>query len=92
LGKQLIPDDDRSAGRLSVQLFGGHPLSDALCNAIANRLIDVPPIRERARQDWLGHSVLEVADDVGDQPVALGVVHDLAHQGAGLTEVIVRFV
>ena len=37
----------------------------------------------------LGHSVQEVADDVGDQPVALGVVHDLAHQGAGLTEVIV---
>ena len=44
---------------------------------------------DRAREYRLGHPVQEVADDVGDQPVALGVVHDLAHQGAGLTEVIV---
>ena len=39
----------------------------------------VSPILERARQYWLAHSLLEMTDDVGDQPVALGVVHDLAH-------------
>ena len=63
------------------QLFRGHPFSlDALGDTVADRLVDVPPIFDRARQHELGHSVLEVADDVGDQPVALGVVHDLAHQ------------
>jgi hypothetical protein len=32
-----------------------------------------------------------VPDYVGDQSVALGVIHDLAHQGASLTEVVVVF-
>src|SRR5271163_141032 len=60
------------------QLFRGYPFSfDALGDAVADRLVDVPPILERAREYGLGHSVLEVADDVGDQPVACGIVHDL---------------
>src|SRR5277367_4228600 len=42
-------------------------------------LVDVPPILDRAPQHWLIHSVFEVADDIGDQPVACGVIHDLAH-------------
>ena len=72
------------------QLFRGNPLcSDALGDAVANGLVDVLPILERARQYGLGYSVLEVADDIGDKPIALGVVHDLAHQRAGLTEVII---
>ena len=66
---------------MTDQLFRGHPFSlDALGDTVADRLVDVPPILDRAREYGLGHPVQEVADDVGDQPVALGVVHDLAHQ------------
>ena len=61
------------------QLFRGHSLSDALGDTVADGLVDISPILERARQYGLAHSLLEVTDDVGDQPVALGVVHDLAH-------------
>ncbi len=37
----------------------------------------------------LGHASLEVPYDIGHQPVALLIVHDLSHQGAGLAPVVV---
>ena len=64
---------------MAYQLFRGHPSSDALGDTVANGLVDISPILERTRQYGLAHSLLQVTDDVGDQPVALGVVHDLVH-------------
>jgi hypothetical protein len=61
------------------QLFRGHSLSDALGDTVAHGLVDISPILERARQYGLAHSLLQVANDVGDQPVARRIVHDLAH-------------
>jgi hypothetical protein len=78
------PDD-----AVTDRLFRGDSLSDALGDTVANGLVDISPILERARQYGLAYSFLQVTDDVGDQPLALGVVHDLAYQGAGLTEIIV---
>src|SRR5271154_1337893 len=62
---------------------------DLLGDAVANGLVDLSPIFERACQYRLGHAVLEVAHDIGYQPVTLCIVHDLSHQGAGLPEIIV---
>src|SRR5690242_1061624 len=77
-------------GQRRNQLLRGDPFSfEAFGDTVADGLVDVAPILERACQYGIRHTLLEVADDVGDQPIALGVVHDLAHQGARLTEVIV---
>src|SRR5271170_4755204 len=68
------------------ELFRRDPFTfDAPDDAVADCLVDVPPILDRAPQHWLIHSVFEVADDVGDQPVACGVILTLR---AGETRVV----
>jgi hypothetical protein len=58
-------------------------------DAVADLLVDVVPVFERPLQHRFGYAVLEDPDDIGHQTIALGVVHDLAHQGAGLAEVVI---
>ena len=70
---------------LSERSASGHALSDA----VADLLVDVAPVFQRTLQHGLGHAHFETSDDVGYQSVALGIVHDLAHQGAGLAPVVV---
>lgn len=36
-----------------------------------------------------GHTSLEMSDVVGDQPLVECVIHNLRHQGSGLTEMVV---
>ena len=68
-----------------MRSVGPHPFRDAL----ANVLVDIAPVIERSFKDRFGDSILEVCDDVGNQSLALSVIHDVAHEGPGLAEVIV---
>jgi hypothetical protein len=61
------------------QLFRGHPLSDAVGNTVTNGLVDIAPILHRARKYWLAHPLLKVTDDIRDETVTSGVIHDLPH-------------
>ena len=46
------------------ELFRGHPaFLGALGDTVPDRLVDAPPILDRARQYGFGHPVLEVAHD-----------------------------
>jgi serine protease len=58
-------------------------------DAVADFLIDVAPVFEGPLQHGFGHAVFQMPHHVGHQPVALRIVHDLAHQGAGLAEIVV---
>jgi hypothetical protein len=51
--------------------------------------LSILPVLERALQHELGHAFLQVSDDIGNQTVALCIVHNFPHQGAGLAAVIV---
>ena len=62
---------------------------DAFGDAVADFLIDVTPVFEGPLQHGFGHAVFQMPHHIGHQPVALRIVHDLAHQGAGLAEIIV---
>src|SRR5271166_7070476 len=61
----------------------------ALGDAVADLLVDVAPVFERALQHRRGHAFLEVAADVGYKTAARGVVRNLAHQRAGLAPIVV---
>src|SRR5258708_16350232 len=58
-------------------------------DAFADLLVDVAPVFERTRQHRRGHAFLEVTDDVGYQTAARRIIHNLAHQRAGLAPIVV---
>src|SRR5690348_12566051 len=58
-------------------------------DAAADVPVDILPIGEGALQHRRLHSAEQAARDLGDETVTLGVVHHLAHQRAGLAEVVV---
>ena len=60
-----------------------------LLDALAEVHIDIAKIFEGALQNWLAHAVEQVAHDVVDQAITLGVGHDVSDQGAGLTPVVI---
>src|SRR5690348_18436837 len=63
--------------------------ADALLDPLAEVAVHVGPVLEGTLQHRLGDAVEQVADDVGCQPVAGGVVHALPDHGAGLAPVVV---
>ena len=67
----------------------GLAVADSLLDLVAEVLVDVLPVLEGALEDRLGHAVEQVAGDVAGQPVAGGVVHHVADEGAGLAPVVV---
>ena len=66
-------------------LAGAHLVFDALTDAG----IHVLPVREGTLQHGAAHAAEQAAGYLVDELGALGVVPDLAYQGAGLTEVVV---
>ena len=52
----------------------GLSVANAFLDAFAEGLVHVLPVLEGALEDRRGHSVQQVADDVGHQPVARVVV------------------
>jgi len=60
----------------------------ALGDAVADLLVDVPPVFERTLQHGFGHA-FQAPHHVGYQPGPLGIVHDLTYQSASLRPVVV---
>jgi len=52
-------------------------------DATADRGVDVLPVLESPLANRGGRPVSQMAGDVSDEPVALGVLHDLANQMPG---------
>jgi hypothetical protein len=52
----------------------------ALLDALAQVGVDVAKVFHGALQHGLGHTVEQVSNDVVDQPIPLGVIHDVADQ------------
>jgi len=65
---------------------------DALGNAVADLLVNLAPVFQRPFKHRVGHALFKMSGNAGYQPVALGVVHDLTHQCAGLTPVVIFLV
>ena len=55
----------------------------------ADLFVDVAPVFERPLQHRRVDAFLEVTDDVGYQTAARRIVHNLAHQRAGLAPIVV---
>ena len=72
---------------VSRRWFGS--LSDTFFDPIAEVAVDVAPVVEGALQHRLADAGPKMANDVVHQAVPLGLVHHLAHQGAGLAPVVV---
>ena len=78
------PLRSRSGTSLGV-LLAFHAFGDA----VTDFLIDVAPVFEGPLKHGFGHAVFQMPHHIGHQPVALRIVHDLTHQGAGLAEIVV---
>src|SRR6202042_437383 len=87
LGLHALPGRVGLPGGLGVRL--GRLGPDAGLDLAAEVLVHVAPVLEGALQDRFGHPVEQVADDVGDQPLAGRVVEHLTDHGARLAESVV---
>ena len=67
--------------------FGSLP--DTFFDPIAEVAVDVAPVVEGALQHRLADAGPQMANDVVHQSFPLGIVHDVADQGAGLAPVVV---
>src|ERR1700761_6271538 len=76
-------------GPLAVQGWSGLAVADAFFDPVAVALVHVAQVAEGTLEHRLSDAVAQLGDRVGDQPVAGGVVHHGADQGAGLAEVVV---
>ena len=73
----------------SVRTLHEWARAHALLDALAQIGVDVAKVFDGALQHRLGHTVEQVSNDVGDQPISLGVIHDVADQSAGLAPVVI---
>src|SRR5215210_8103549 len=67
----------------------GSLYTKTICDAGAELGVDVGPVLDHALLDGVADAVARVRDDVRDEVVAVGVVHDVAVESARLDEVVV---
>lgn len=72
-------------GHLDRRALFFHAVSDV----IAQLLVDLSPVFDRAIQHVFGDAALQVTDDVADHAGTTGIVEYVADQRTGLAEVIV---